>query len=788
MRKVVTGILALCMVSAIMAEPVLALPDTVKGDVNGDGVINTRDLTMMKKYLLGEDTEIDTDGADLNGDQKINVADMIYLTGILTEAVQPPQDPAEPKDPEPENSKEPKDPAEQKDPEEKNSDPALIAEMNKTAKNIFNTAVNAQTYLDYLHPGRKPASDMSVLKDADSSELTELIKLGLELPDGTRWKVFVMNSEIKGCICTSDGVTGAYPNEIPMSVSVDYDKLDDTHPEYYSEVTIDWKTVYPEGVSKDENIKDYVPKTTNELNQTAEMLYNIITTLNQEAETAGRTLLSGVADKYTGTVPDGIIDANYLEKIYRLANLSPKNTKFAVEMADGEIVGCICSDSYGKVSGAYPNTIPQTMNIPYTADNARPSGDIAFDWKQAFSEFISDDPVQSALPDYPEKSVSYYNSTAREVFTNAQTILQEKEAEGKEVKDGVYTETSELFDRITGQKVKYYVQVKNYEVVCCMVSGGDLTRSGAYPASIPQNMDIPFDEFREDKYPYNNADFKPDWKAIFPEYIKGDAEQPNQPVQSIAYFNSAAKKVFASVQTMLQEYETAGKEVPDGIYTSDSELFKELAADYKFTVKIKDYVVLGAAVGCEERSGAYPVSVPNLLNVPFDKMLSEITANYDTDWYELYPDAIMDFKTFSAEMGVDYTYTPLSYYWIKKAAVNSANANAKSVFITAQTVAQEFETNGVVVDGIFDSSNTSSEFAKTLKENLTWHEYDWSVKIENNVVVGACCSTTSAYGYTGAYPCYVPSECLVTYNGYNKLCEGNHKSDEWLSAGHLIMP
>lgn len=65
-----------------------------------------------------------------------------------------------------------------------------------------------------------------------------------------------------------------------------------------------------------------------------------------------------------------------------------------------------------------------------------------------------------------------------------------------------------------------------------------------------------------------------------------------------------------------------------------------------------------------------------------------------------------------------------------------------------------------------------------MKECLTWYEYDWSMKIENNVVVGVCSSTTAAYGYTGAFPCSVPSECLVTYNGYNELCEDSHKSDE----------
>ena len=84
--------------------------------------------------------------------------------------------------------------------------------------------------------------------------------------------------------------------------------------------------------------------------------------------------------------------------------------------------------------------------------------------------------------------------------------------------------------------------------------------------------------------------------------------QPNQPVQPIAYFNSAAKNVYTSVQTMIHEYETSGKEFLDGIYTSDSEFFKEIASDdYKFAVKIRGYVVLGVVVGCEERSGAYPV-------------------------------------------------------------------------------------------------------------------------------------------------------------------------------------
>ena len=785
MRKIVTGILALCMVSAIMAEPVLALPDTVKGDVNGDGVINTKDLTMMKKYLLGEEIEIDTDGADLNGDQKINVADMIYLTGILTEAVQPPQDPAEPKDPEPENPKdpeEPKDSVEQKDPEEKNSDPAMIGEMNKTAKKIYNTAAKAEYYLEALHSGNMMPRSLEVYSDEDDNEFTALMKQNLELPEGTHWRIVLHDYDVKGCICTSDGITGAYPNEIPMSLSADYNTIVEEHTEFYSEVNLDWKRLYPECVSADETIKDYVPKTTVQMNSAAETLFGVIRTIQQEGETAGKPEIAPL--DYTGIVADGNIEEQCRKKIFGFTNMIPQNTIFSVFVDKGEIVGCICTDSYGKVTGAYPNIVPQTMNIPYTADNARASWDIAFDWKQAFPQYISDDPVQSALPDYPEKPVDQYNDFAKKVFTDAQNIIQEKDTLGESVPNGIYTEENELFANLGGSKGTYSFFVKNGMVIYCLASGGDLTRSGAYPSGIPQNMDIPFEELTA-KMPYDPDDFKLDWRVLFPDYASSETQ--DHKVHPVAFYNSAAKSVFADVQTILYEYETAGNTVPNGIYTSDSELFKELADnEYEFAVRIENQNVLSAVVGCEERSGAYPASVPVIMNVPFDKMLSEIAMHPNTDWNKQYPEAVMDFKSFSAELGDDFEYIPNIRYLLLKASVNTANVNAQSVFTTAQVVAQECETKGEVIDGIFNSSNESSEFVQMIKRDLPPGDFEWSVKVRNNEVVGACASTP--YGYTGAYPCNVPLECLVVYNGYNDLCEGAFKSDDWKEVGYMFMP
>jgi len=60
-------------------------PETVKGDVNADGVFNIQDFTAMVNYILGvTDDEIkNSDAADLNGDTIINAADLVMLKSML---------------------------------------------------------------------------------------------------------------------------------------------------------------------------------------------------------------------------------------------------------------------------------------------------------------------------------------------------------------------------------------------------------------------------------------------------------------------------------------------------------------------------------------------------------------------------------------------------------------------------------------------------------------------------------------------------------------------------------
>lgn len=58
----------------------------VYGDVNGDGAVNSKDLTRLMKYVAGENVEIY--GGDINGDGTVNAKDltrlMKYISGDIT--------------------------------------------------------------------------------------------------------------------------------------------------------------------------------------------------------------------------------------------------------------------------------------------------------------------------------------------------------------------------------------------------------------------------------------------------------------------------------------------------------------------------------------------------------------------------------------------------------------------------------------------------------------------------------------------------------------------------------
>ena len=58
--------------------------DGRKGDVNGDGQVNTADVTAIYSYVInGADSGIQRDAANVNGDSDVNTADVTAVYDII---------------------------------------------------------------------------------------------------------------------------------------------------------------------------------------------------------------------------------------------------------------------------------------------------------------------------------------------------------------------------------------------------------------------------------------------------------------------------------------------------------------------------------------------------------------------------------------------------------------------------------------------------------------------------------------------------------------------------------
>jgi hypothetical protein len=49
------------------------------GDTNGDGTVDAKDVTVLRRYLAGWSVDIQLDAADLNGDGEVNAKDVTVL-------------------------------------------------------------------------------------------------------------------------------------------------------------------------------------------------------------------------------------------------------------------------------------------------------------------------------------------------------------------------------------------------------------------------------------------------------------------------------------------------------------------------------------------------------------------------------------------------------------------------------------------------------------------------------------------------------------------------------------
>lgn len=132
---------------------------------------------------------------------------------------------------------------------------------------------------------------------------------------------------------------------------------------------------------------------------------------------------------------------------------------------------------------------------------------------------------------------------------------------------------------------------------------------------------------------------------------------------------------------------------------------------------------------------------------------------------------------------------PAMMGWVKKASVNAANSNAKQVYSSAQIVAQQYETDGKVVDGDYtDGSLTEGEdegaakgdanFVNDVNKNIpggTKEGAIWAVRVEDNTVTAAIYAEKEAY--MGSYPNAV-KEATDWDSNYLATAAGDSSTEE----------
>ena len=127
---------------------------------------------------------------------------------------------------------------------------------------------------------------------------------------------------------------------------------------------------------------------------------------------------------------------------------------------------------------------------------------------------------------------------------------------------------------------------------------------------------------------------------------------------------------------------------------------------------------------------------------------------------------------------------PAMMGWVRKASVNSANSNAKSIFTNAQTVAQELETLGQSADlsgsgnieGFISTGTSGSAFEQRVNACMTASNANatWAVS-HNRFVITAAVYSANGSSYMGGFP----NQCPTDVNA-------NWDADDGLSAATLV--
>lgn len=237
-----------------------------------------------------------------------------------------------------------------------------------------------------------------------------------------------------------------------------------------------------------------------------------------------------------------------------------RNLKWMARYRQNYTLSVLCTVNE-KNTGSYPSAIPDDVHIPYDESFLRDSLNYDFDWKAYYSS-------TSQLNEDAKLMVQY----SRQLLQNAveKGTITEEELTGDFIIDsrtlkGSYFESMKsTFRRLLFKYNTDWIISGKDGIPHCAVLTNLTGYTGAFPAAVPQSLDVPYSpELTE----YANGNRK--WSDDFAECISDDPERKDLPDYPEITDDDALLKA-AALYNGIEWYISENEYIPeDGVYSSD---------------------------------------------------------------------------------------------------------------------------------------------------------------------------------------------------------------------------
>lgn len=397
MKKIIAAVIALSICSASLAGICSA---------KSQRFISTEELSGMIGYLNGATNDTNKDQMDMNSDNSVDIRDLILMKETINEDYVYYRHIGS-----------------RSDYENDTKDTLKLSSMAETVSNTINDLLIKES----------TSTDKTIISSEDKSELTESVNTTLREKYGykdLKWIAKRSFLTVSYCICTKDGEKiGAYPYEMKEDLKIPFDSATIS---LMGNTDFEWNKIF---------------RNTTELNDDASKLAMIA-----ESALISMKIRKEIPDeefKSIDTVSsedDGILK----ERISKACNTTipySQASEWTVTFKNGVIASAVISDFTKNKTGAFPASVPQSLDVPYSKDlNSYACG--TKKWKDSFENCLSADPERRDLADYCNVTDEEALRKAYIVFSNMKMLLESNEK---------YTAADGTYDsREASQKLQEY--------------------------------------------------------------------------------------------------------------------------------------------------------------------------------------------------------------------------------------------------------------------------------------------------------------------------------------------